>query len=52
MPAPITADEFLCLVQKSGIVDNERLSAYVARARACGAMPSEPAEVAGRLVYR
>src|SRR5439155_6258685 len=40
----------LCLVQKSGIVDNERLSAYVAKARACGAMPSEPAMVAELLV--
>jgi serine/threonine protein kinase len=51
MPAPGTADEFLDLVRKSGLMDNERLSAYLARLGAASAMvPEEPAQLAGLLV--
>jgi serine/threonine protein kinase len=41
----------LDLVQKSGVVDNERLSAYLAKLRAAGAVaPEEPAEFASLLI--
>ncbi len=51
MPAPRTADAFLDLVQKSGVVDNKRLSAYLAKLRGTGPMPpEEPATFAGLLV--
>jgi serine/threonine protein kinase len=51
MPAPHTADEFLDLVRKSGVTDNRRLSAYLAKL--CAAGPSaaaEPPRLAGLLV--
>lgn len=41
MPAPRTADEFLAIVQKSGVADDMSLSAYLARLRAGGAMTPE-----------
>jgi serine/threonine protein kinase len=50
MPVPSTADVFLVLVQKSGLVDNTRLSVYLAKVCAGGALPPEPAKVAGFLV--
>jgi serine/threonine protein kinase len=51
MPAPSTADEFLDLVWKSGVVDDKRLSAYLARLRSGDLVSSEgPPELAGRLV--
>jgi serine/threonine protein kinase len=50
VPAPNTADELLDLVQRSGLLDDTRLSAYLANTRTTGALPSEPAEAAGLLV--
>jgi eukaryotic-like serine/threonine-protein kinase len=50
MPAPTTTDEFLNLVRKSGVVDEKRLGAYLARVRAAGSLPPEPAKFAGFLV--
>jgi serine/threonine protein kinase len=50
MPAPSTADEFLDLLHKSGVVDNNRLSAYLAKLPASVAMMPEPAKLAGLLV--
>jgi serine/threonine protein kinase len=51
MPAPRTADEFLDLVQKSGVVDSKRLSAYLVNLRAAGPLaPKEPPQLAGLLV--
>ena len=50
MPAPATTDEFLDLVRKSGVVDEKRLDAYLAKVRAAGAVPPEPAKFAGLLV--
>lgn len=47
--APSTADEFLDLVLKSGVADNERLNSYVANLRA-GAMGLDPALFARLLV--
>jgi serine/threonine protein kinase len=50
MPAPATTHEFLDLVQKSGVVDQKRLDAYLAGLRATDPLSSKPAEVAGTLI--
>jgi serine/threonine protein kinase len=50
MPAPRTTDGFLDLVQKSGVVDQQRLSAYLTTVRAAGPLPSESAKVAALLI--
>ncbi len=49
MAAPISVDEFLDLVRKSGVADEKKLDAYLAKAR--GTFPPEPAKVAGLLVH-
>ncbi len=49
MAAPASVDEFLDLVRKSGVADEKRLDAYLAKARAT--FPPEPAKVAGLLVH-
>jgi serine/threonine protein kinase len=50
MPAPRTTDEFLDLVLKSSVVDNDRLRTYFTEARDTHALPSEPAKVATLMV--
>jgi serine/threonine protein kinase len=50
VPAPSTTDELLDLVQKSQLVDNQRLSAYLSELRATGIGPKEPAPFASQLV--
>jgi len=50
MPAPRTADEFLDLVQKSGVVNIYQHSAYLAQLRAAGCPPEELGKFAGLLV--
>jgi serine/threonine protein kinase len=50
MPAPSTTEEFLDLVRKSGVVDDKRLDAYLARLRAASPLPPEPAKAAGLLI--
>jgi serine/threonine protein kinase len=50
MPAPITSDEFLDLIRKSGVLDEKRLDAYLDKARIGSPLPSEPAKLAGVLV--
>jgi hypothetical protein len=50
MATPATTQEFLELVQKSGVVDQKRLSAYLAGLRAANHLPPEPAKVAGSFV--
>jgi len=49
MPSPATADEFLDLVRKSGVVDEARVNSFVETA---GGRPSlsEPSKLAGLLV--
>jgi eukaryotic-like serine/threonine-protein kinase len=49
MAVPTTVDEFLDLVHKSGVADERRLDAYLAKARAD--LPAEITKVAGLLVY-
>src|SRR5262249_15715623 len=50
MPAPTTVSEFLELVQKSGVLDDKKLDAYVEKLRAAPGLPSRPNELAGYLV--
>lgn len=50
MPAPSNATEFIELVRRSGVVDEDRLSSYLKPIRASGAIPSELNKLAGLLV--
>src|SRR5690349_10103920 len=50
MPAPSSIAELLDLAQKSGVVDNTRLTGYVQQLRAQNALPSEPGKLAGLMV--
>jgi eukaryotic-like serine/threonine-protein kinase len=50
MPAPITADEFVDLVRKSGVVDTKRLTTYLVEFRGTGTIPAEPPKLAGLMV--
>lgn len=46
MPTPTNIDEFLDLVQKSGIIEERRLTAYLDRLRASSALPADPTQLA------
>jgi serine/threonine protein kinase len=50
MPAPTTADEVLDLVQKSGLVEEARLSAHVQKLRDSASFPADPGKLAAVLV--
>ncbi|QJW98974.1 serine/threonine protein kinase [Frigoriglobus tundricola] len=50
MPAPTTAEELLDLLQKSGLVEEPRLRAYVQKLRDTAAFPTDPNKLAGALV--
>jgi serine/threonine protein kinase len=50
MPAPSSANEFVDLVRKSGVLDEKRLDAYVEQLRAAGNLPNEPSKLAGLFV--
>ena len=50
MPAPTSVTELLELTQKSGVVDENRLNAYVQQLRAAGSCPAEPTKLAGLMV--
>ena len=50
MPAPATNDEFLDLVRKSGVLDEKRLDAYLAKVAADNVIPPEPGKFAGLMV--
>jgi serine/threonine protein kinase len=50
MPSPATTDDFLDLVQKSAVVDDKRLIAYVEKLRANGSWPSDPKQASALLV--
>src|SRR5215203_5873884 len=50
MAAPLTIDEFLDLVRKSGVVEEKRLDAYLEKARAVAPLPTDPGRLAGFLV--
>jgi serine/threonine protein kinase len=50
MPAPTTVLEYLELLQKSGVLDDKKLEAYLSRLRAGGALPTRPMDLAALLV--
>ncbi len=50
MPAPTSAQELIDLAKKSGVVEEKRLDAVIAKLRAAGTLPAEPGKLAGILV--
>ncbi len=50
MPSPTSLNELLDLIQKSGVVEEKRLSAYVDRLRQTGTLPTDLAQVATVMV--
>jgi serine/threonine protein kinase len=51
MPVPLTIDQFLELVNKSGLLDPQRLQAYLQGRRSCGALPDRAEALADALVH-
>ncbi|MCS7046773.1 MAG: serine/threonine protein kinase, partial [Gemmataceae bacterium] len=49
MAAPVTTDEFLDLVRKSGVADEKRFDVWLTKAKSSG-LPAKPTETAGLLV--
>jgi serine/threonine protein kinase len=50
MPMPVTTNDFLELVRKSGVVDEKRLDSHIEKLRADDSLPREPGKMAGILV--
>src|SRR5581483_3841422 len=51
MPAPVTSEEFLALIEKSGVLEPQRLEAQLEQLRtATATLPAEPKELASLLV--
>ncbi len=50
MPAPLTAEQFLDLTRKSGLLDRQDLDAYLQRRRAAGPLPDGARALAEALV--
>ncbi len=50
MPVPTNANELLGLVQKSGVVEEQKLRDYVKKLAESTAIPNDPAKLAGYLV--
>src|SRR5713101_5005903 len=50
MPAPTSTQELIDLAKKSGVVEEKRLDAALAKLRAAGTLPKEPGKLAGILV--
>jgi serine/threonine protein kinase len=50
MASPASSTEFLDLVRKSGVLDEKRLDAHVAKLRTTNRMPAEAGKLAGILV--
>ena len=50
MPAALSTDEFLTLVQKSEVADSERLAAFLGQRRDAGPLPADPQETAKLLI--
>src|SRR3954453_1591554 len=47
--APHTTDEFVTLIQRSGLLSDDRLEVYLGELFAANALPERPAELAGAL---
>src|SRR5262249_7907005 len=50
MPAPATLDEFLLLVQRSGLVADDRLDDFLRQLDATRTLPTDPSQLADRCV--
>src|SRR5689334_22310830 len=50
MVGPPTSDALVELLRKSGLIEQDRLDAYLERRSALGALPSEPKELAAALI--
>ncbi|MBI1918035.1 MAG: serine/threonine protein kinase [Planctomycetes bacterium] len=50
MPAPPTTDAFVTLVRKSGLIDTDKLDAYLKNLGAAGPLPDTPRRLARRMV--
>jgi serine/threonine protein kinase len=50
MPSPTSVDELLDLIQKSGVVEEKRLTAYMDRLRDNSALPADPNKLADGMV--
>ena len=51
MPAPSTADDFLALVSRSGVLDPQALQAYILDRRLTAALPDSPKELADVILF-
>ncbi len=50
MPPPSNADEFLDLIQRSGVADEGKLRSYIQKLKDTGGLPSDPQKFASALV--
>ena len=50
MPAPATAEEFIELIRKSGVVEEARVSAYVKQLQSTSNLPTDLSKLAGLFV--
>jgi serine/threonine protein kinase len=50
MPQPVSTDELLDLVRRSGVLEDKRLDAHLEKLREANALPAEPAKLAAALV--
>jgi len=50
MPAPATVNEFLDLVRKSGVVDENRLQPWLQQLQTSSTVPAEPNKLAGIMI--
>src|SRR5437879_2236856 len=50
MPAPTTSGEFLELIRKSGVLEPQRLDAYLQPLQAAGTVPETPRALAEALI--
>jgi serine/threonine protein kinase len=50
MPAPTTIAEFIDIVRKSGVTDDDLINAYLEKQKSIGDMPTEPTRFAGQMV--
>jgi len=50
MPSPVTVDDLLKLIRRSGMIDEPRLDAYLERARLAGPLPTDVRKLAGAMV--
>jgi eukaryotic-like serine/threonine-protein kinase len=50
MPSPVTIDDLLKLIRRSGMIDEPRLDAYLERQRLAGPLPADTRKLAGAMV--